>query len=507
MNWKRIGRAALCLLVVCCLILNMSPLSARATAVVVPAVPVVAAVPGLNVVAAVLIGLGVLVGIAVTDWDTVLNNCAEWLEEQGVIDENGNCKIIKFPDHNGGLPKWFADVALIEMIRGWLFEQEVVTETAGQEGYAYYNGVELPALPVDSGQYRFIYNNGYGTIFLVCCDGYYLSLGSMVSTGASHQYKLTDGAWVKTSNQYDNGCSWSGSTLDRILWCNSDVKSYDGSTTYMVGSDVVPAGSSVDTAYDVSLGEFASSDTAIADGYTTWAENATTVTGSTIGGSDDEEIAVFPLGLGQTWEDTRELTQEDVWAGTSTYEDTSTDTDIGVITGTFADTAVGTFINNLIDALMTPFKWLADALLTGVKAIFVPSEDFLTAKVEALRSRYGFADSIMDTGKAIGAALNDFDASPPIIYMELANAESHYDWGGRAIALDLRWYERYKPTVDQLLSALLWIFFAWRVFRKLPGIISGMEGDAPFEPVSDGRLGSYVYNLPRIGSTSMKRRD
>lgn len=146
-------------------------------------------------------------------------------------------------------------------------------------------------------------------------------------------------------------------------------------------------------------------------------------------------------------------------------------------------------------------------ILEGIRAIFVPSTDYLTTKVEALRARFAFADSIISTGEVIGLALNDFNTSPPIIYMELGNAESQYDWGGTAIALDLRWYERYKPTVDRLLSALLWIFFAWRVFRKLPGIISGMEGDSSFAPVSDGRFGGYSSNLPRLGSGSMKRRN
>lgn len=165
----------------------------------------------------------------------------------------------------------------------------------------------------------------------------------------------------------------------------------------------------------------------------------------------------------------------------------------------------------LFEAVVTNIKALpiaiADAIAVPIEAIFVPSEDFLTAKIEALRANYAFADSIIETGQAIGTALSVGDSGPPVIYMHLQDAEGDINWGGTVPALDMRWYERYKPTVDSLLSAMLWIFFAWRVFRKLPGIISGMEGDAPFEPVSDGRLGHYVSNLPRIGATSMRRRD
>lgn len=623
MNWKRIGRAALCLLVVCCLILNMSPLRAQATAVVVPAAPVVAAVPGLNVVAAVLIGLGVLYGVATTDWDGIVNSCAEWLTEQGMIDDSGRCNIIKFPDPNGGLPSWFADLALIEMIHQWLYDEQVVTETAGQEGYAYYNGVLLPVIPEHDSVYQYylirgdISTSSFTLYTLQTIPYVKVSSGrDLVYIGSSDKlfvfYIYTEGSWHNYGHSYGSFFA----DTSPFIWSSVDLLFDDGSL-FLSGSDSVPAGSSIDTAYDVSLGEVASSDTAIADGYTTWAENATTVTGSTIGGSDDEEVIVFPLGLGQTWEDTRELTQEDVWAGTSTYEDTSapaftTDLNTDLVTyeqgalasplvvavsapsdcylsyawyvsvdgaeeelvegaiapkytpltdvlGTYAyrchvtvadapavvadlwsqtatieivvpgsisvpdgdsvtQTGLKGLLGNLLSSITQLFNNLQNAIsnffdsavagiLEGIKEIFVPSEDFITEKVQALRAEFGFADSIMSTGEAIGAALNDFDTSPPIIYMELGNAESQYNWGGRAVALDLRWYERYKPTVDQLLSALLYLWFAWRVFRRLPGIISGVDGDIPDVSVHDGAFRGYASSLLRLGSGSMKRRD
>ena len=150
--------------------------------------------------------------------------------------------------------------------------------------------------------------------------------------------------------------------------------------------------------------------------------------------------------------------------------------------------------DTLLAGIRNIIEWLADAVLGGIREIFVPSEDFLSVKVDALRARFGFADSVITTVGAMGAALNDFETEPPIIYMELGNSESKYDWGDRAIALDLRWYERYKPTVDVLLSALLWVFFVWRVFRKLPGIISGMAGDSAFDSAGDGGSGRSRFD-------------
>lgn len=150
--------------------------------------------------------------------------------------------------------------------------------------------------------------------------------------------------------------------------------------------------------------------------------------------------------------------------------------------------------DTLLAGIRNIIEWLADAVLSGIREIFVPSEDFLTTKVQALRGRFGFADSVITTVSVLGAALMDFSNSPPIIYMDLSSSESKYDWGDRAIALDLRWYERYKPTVDTLLSALLWVFFVWRVFRKLPGIISGMAGDSAFDSAGDGGAGGSRFD-------------
>lgn len=49
--------------------------------------------------------------------------------------------------------------------------------------------------------------------------------------------------------------------------------------------------------------------------------------------------------------------------------------------------------------------------------------------------------------------------------------------------MDLTWYAEYKGTVDGILSAFILLWFVWRVFLSLPGIIagtSGFWGDASF---------------------------
>ena len=66
----------------------------------------------------------------------------------------------------------------------------------------------------------------------------------------------------------------------------------------------------------------------------------------------------------------------------------------------------------------------------------------------------------------------DFD-EPPVISMNLSSADSQYDYGMVADAIDFSWYAPYKSAVDSLISSILWAVFLWNLFKSLPGIISG----------------------------------
>lgn len=220
------------------------------------------------------------------------------------------------------------------------------------------------------------------------------------------------------------------------------------------------------------------------------------------------------------------ITIEDEEGKTHVYPITDTGLGDEILTpsetlpGTGTETGVGTapvsdFLSWLYDLLIRALQWLVDALglralaewlvevllggitgildnvveliLAGIKAIFVPSTDYLTAKVEALRARFGFMDSVLATGEAIIAALN-LSGTPPVIYAHFENAEGAFNWGGTVAVLDMTWYSRYKPAGDAFLSGVIWIFFLWRVFIKLPSIISGVSGTVrTFDSIDSGK--------------------
>lgn len=117
---------------------------------------------------------------------------------------------------------------------------------------------------------------------------------------------------------------------------------------------------------------------------------------------------------------------------------------------------------------------IPETILSGIQAIFVPSADFLTAKVEALRARFDFINVFMDFIDSFKGELSG--ATPPVIYVHLENAEGSYNYGGTVKFLDMSWYSRYKSTGDAIISGFLWALFGWRMYLKLPGIINGVSG-------------------------------
>lgn len=111
--------------------------------------------------------------------------------------------------------------------------------------------------------------------------------------------------------------------------------------------------------------------------------------------------------------------------------------------------------------------------------LFVPDTDAVNAKFDEILGKYGFVQSIIESGEALGNVFTTStlaEPEPPVIFMDLGAAESEYYFGGKVAVLDLSWYARYKPVVDQFLSALMWGFFLWRAYVRLPSIISGGAG-------------------------------
>lgn len=138
-------------------------------------------------------------------------------------------------------------------------------------------------------------------------------------------------------------------------------------------------------------------------------------------------------------------------------------------------TSILEWIRYIYETIRSLPSKIGEAISSGFAALFVPDAEYISVKYNELRSRFGFVDSISASADALTDAFQGFQDpdEPPIIYMDFSAADSKYDYGGKAVALDLSWYSQYKPTVDVILSSVLWTFFVWRMFTHLPSIISG----------------------------------
>lgn len=73
----------------------------------------------------------------------------------------------------------------------------------------------------------------------------------------------------------------------------------------------------------------------------------------------------------------------------------------------------------------------------------------------------------------IQSYLLDSEYQIPVIRINLSKAEGKYNYGQNAYVLDMTWYERYKPTIDNIIVAFAYLTFIFMVFKRLPDIISG----------------------------------
>ena len=136
--------------------------------------------------------------------------------------------------------------------------------------------------------------------------------------------------------------------------------------------------------------------------------------------------------------------------------------------------SLGATLADILEWIKSLPSAIVDGISSVLTSIFVPTTDFITAKVESLRARFDWIDPFIVFAENISGEL--FSTEPPVIYIHLDDAEGSYNYGGTIPFLDMRWYARYKEQGDLILSGFLWALFAWRMYLKLPGIISGASG-------------------------------
>lgn len=95
----------------------------------------------------------------------------------------------------------------------------------------------------------------------------------------------------------------------------------------------------------------------------------------------------------------------------------------------------------------------------------------------AITAYFEFKDDIIGAVYDLKAFIFGIEPSP-ILKIPIGKPSSKkYNYGfGNYIIIDISWYSTYKQFGDKVILAIAWALFLWRLFLKLPGIISGAEG-------------------------------
>ena len=122
-----------------------------------------------------------------------------------------------------------------------------------------------------------------------------------------------------------------------------------------------------------------------------------------------------------------------------------------------------------------------DAIIAGAVAgvltdLFVPDQVATMAKLGAIQAYFQFKDDIIGAFDDLKTMI--FGITPsPILKIPIGAETSKYNYGlGSYIIIDISWYAPYKQFGDKIILAICWALFIWRLYIKLPGIISGTEG-------------------------------
>lgn len=510
MNFKRIGRILVCLLLVCCLLVTCPPGQAYAMTPGVAAA-IIIGVPAALVIGSSLIGQGILPGIG-DAFNNLINDIKMSVAVQRFIYDD-KIDVLASTNTATDETQYYVSQDVLEAVQEAAFETGAISISVPdipvlRAGNAIISNGRHYSAPVDTYVFAIYPSAGHSACFL------YLVSTEPFSTWVESWYNGTMDFEKKASSFEYNEVTY--------YYANSSVSSTD----YLSSIGIVTSGSTTEYIGKVLSGELSYGETQItlADGlekgtvigdvtvdlsevYTEWYKNSQEY--------DDENNKLhpyWPIGLPGKLEDLENMAQEDVWSGISEYtEQTLTNWEQLLQFISDCKVKIPQFLRSLLN-IETWVNWVADAIteiknecleffefvkekflylvdliknlslsifqpiLDALKDAFLVRDDYFESKIDTLRQRYSFVNSIYSFCIGVGDLGMSIGSKPPIIYVDLGAAEGAHVWGERVVFLDLTWYSRYKPAGDAIISAFLWAMFGWRMLHYLPGLVNGASG-------------------------------
>lgn len=134
-------------------------------------------------------------------------------------------------------------------------------------------------------------------------------------------------------------------------------------------------------------------------------------------------------------------------------------------------------ISSTVGSIYTSVESLAGNISDSVKnvltSLFIPDTAVINNALSDLKGNFAFVN---DFRNIVSSIINT--AIEPHDYITIHNwnkSANKYDQRDR-YRISFSWYAPYRPYVNAIIIALVYLFFIWRIFIKLPSIISGTGG-------------------------------
>lgn len=353
---SRFFRSLICLILICCFLINFSPIRSKATGLEAAAALGVAQVAAEIVVAGIFQALGVMAGSDPTIFSTQVNECVTWLKNNTSYVVSGMVQVMGFMSADGFM-KSLAMKDLVQSVWLWLFDNEVVYNPksyTANAGYKLFNSYTI-----------------YPTCNYSAITGYYSKSGnyfkcSFVCFLDGTQYYLTStsdlGSLKTCVTREINGITYNyyaaSSSVTSIASINLPyLGDFTGLNNYEIAASLISSGlgncTSVYSDLDVALGQIQGPyngqeiiDIEVAEIYTDYVQEIEYYEYHGDGGTDNEsggsdgsddqttKVPLLPIGIPSIeYDDTViEQTQEEAQSGETELEfdfETSTDPDPG----------------------------------------------------------------------------------------------------------------------------------------------------------------------------------
>ena len=116
-----------------------------------------------------------------------------------------------------------------------------------------------------------------------------------------------------------------------------------------------------------------------------------------------------------------------------------------------------------------------------LKSLFIPTEERITALTNIVSSKFDFIDSIKIAINSLVDIINNV-GNVPKLNIQLGSTKYTE---ATTVSIDFSWYAPFKNYGDLVITGFCYAMYLWRLFIKLPGIISGTAGNIEF---SDGHI-------------------